>query len=98
MKKSTKAALLSGLIFPGIGHMVLKSYRRGFVLVLLALVATSVIINVAMQRALAIVDRISSGDISVESEAIAEMILRDSELRVGPPYVVDAERRTAAWQ
>jgi hypothetical protein len=74
MKKSTKAALLSGLIFPGIGHMVLKSYLRGSVLVLLALGATSVLINVAMQRALTIVDRISSGDISVESEAIAEMI------------------------
>ena len=26
MKRSTKAALLSGLIFPGIGHMYLKRY------------------------------------------------------------------------
>ena len=35
MKRSSKAALLSGLIFPGIGHMVLKQYLRGSVLIIL---------------------------------------------------------------
>jgi hypothetical protein len=74
MKKSSKAALLSGLIFPGIGHLVLKQYLRGSVLMLLALVAFSVIVTRIFQRALTIVDRINSGESPVETAAIAEMV------------------------
>jgi len=74
MKISSKAALLSGLVFPGIGHMVLKQYLRGSVLVLSTLVALSVIVAGIFKRALTIVDRINSGDIPVDTSAIAEMI------------------------
>lgn len=71
MQKSTKAALLSGLIFPGVGHLVLKRYLRGSVLMLLALVAFSYFVNVAYQSATVIVDRINSGDIPLDTGAIA---------------------------
>ncbi len=54
--------------------MVLKHYLRGSVLMLSALVAFSVIVTVVIQRALIIVDRINSGDIPVETGAIAEMV------------------------
>ena len=74
MKRSSKAALLSGLIFPGIGHMVLKQYLRGSVLMFFALVALSVVVTRIFQRALTIVDRINSGDIPVDTGAIAEMV------------------------
>ena len=74
MKRSSKAALLSGLIFPGIGHIVLKQYLRGSVLMLFALAALSVIVTGIYQRALTIVDRINSGDIPVDTNAIAEMV------------------------
>jgi hypothetical protein len=74
VKRSSKAALLSGLIFPGIGHIVLKKYLRGSVLMLFALVALSVIATGIYQRALTIVDRINSGDIPVDTGAIAEMV------------------------
>ena len=74
MTRSTKVALLSGLIFPGIGHMVLKQYLRGSVLMILALIAASVIVIEVIQQALTIVDRINSGDIPVETGAIAEMV------------------------
>ena len=66
--------LLSGLVFPGIGHMVLKQYLRGSALMISALIASSVIVTVVIQRALTIVDRINSGDIPVETGAIAEMV------------------------
>ncbi len=74
MKKSSKAALLSGLIFPGIGHMVLKQYLRGSVLMFSALAAFLVIVTRVFQRALTIVDRINSGDVPVETAAIAELV------------------------
>jgi hypothetical protein len=78
MKRSTKAALLSGLVFPGIGHMVLKRYRRGSVLMLLALAAFSVVVTQVLQRALTIVDRIESGAMPLDSGAIAEAVSRSS--------------------
>ncbi len=78
MKKSSKAALLSGLVFPGIGHMVLKQYLRGSVLMLSALVALSVIVTSVIQRAIIIVDRINRGDIPIETGAIAEMISKST--------------------
>lgn len=74
MKQSSRAALLSGLVFPGLGHITLKRYLRGAILILGALAALSVIVNSAYQRALTIVDRINSGDIPVESGAISEMV------------------------
>jgi hypothetical protein len=74
MKKSSKAALLSGLVFPGIGHMVLKQYLRGSVLMLAALAALSVIVTRIFQQALTIVDSINSGDIPIETGAIAELV------------------------
>jgi hypothetical protein len=74
MKLSTKAALLSGLIFPGIGHFVLKQYFRASVLAFSALAAFSVVVKSAFQRALTIVDRINSGDIPVDTGAISEMV------------------------
>ena len=74
MKKSIKAALLSGLIFPGIGHLMLKQHLRGSVLMVSSLIALWAIVNVAYQRALAIVDRINSGDIPFDTGAIAEAV------------------------
>ncbi len=74
MKRSSKAAMLSGLIFPGIGHIVLKQYLRGSVLMLFSLLALSVIVTRIYQRALTIVDRINSGDIPVDAGAIADMV------------------------
>jgi hypothetical protein len=73
MTRSTKAALLSGLIFPGVGHMILKQYLRGSVLALSALIALSVIVTNAIKQALTIVDRINSGEIPLEAGAIAEL-------------------------
>jgi len=73
MTRSIKAALLSGLIFPGVGHMVLKQYLRGSVLMPSALVALSVIVTKALKQALTIVDRINSGEIPGEAGVITEL-------------------------
>ncbi len=78
MTKSTKAALLSGLIFPGIGHIVLKQYRRGSMLMLVALVAMSAIVKIAFQQAQAIVDRVVSGEASLDAGVISELLADSS--------------------
>lgn len=74
MTRSTKAALLSGLVFPGIGHIVLKQYLRGSILLLPALAAVSVIIKAAFEQSQAIVDGVVSGDIAIETGAMTELL------------------------
>lgn len=74
MKRSSRAALLSGLIFPGIGHLALKRYLRASILIVLTLAALKVIVTSTYQRALTVVDRINQGDIPVDSRALEEMV------------------------
>ncbi|MCH8278085.1 MAG: hypothetical protein IIC12_04040 [Proteobacteria bacterium] len=74
MTKPLKVVLLSGLVFPGIGHLVLKHYLRGSVLIILTLLAFSAIVTVAVRRVLSVVDSINSGEIPVESGAITELV------------------------
>ena len=74
MKRSSKAALLSGLTFPGIGHVFLKNYLRGSVLTFVALAALLTIAIRTYQRAIIVVDQMNSGDIPVDTAAVADMV------------------------
>jgi len=69
MNNSLKAAVLSGLIFPGLGQIVLKRYKRGAVIMLTVLVSLSVVVAKAVQHALAILEKIESegGAISIST-------------------------------
>ncbi len=78
MKKSTKAALLSGLIFPGIGHLALKEYLRASILILAALAAVYVLTTTTVNQAMAVFDRINSGEVALDSQAISEAITASS--------------------
>ncbi len=60
MKNSLKGAFLSGVIFPGLGQIVLKHYKRGAVIMLTVLVSLSIIVAKAVQHALAILEKIES--------------------------------------
>jgi hypothetical protein len=97
MRKSTKAALLSGLVFPGLGHLVLKRYLRGAILIVVAFVALSVLITVDVQQALEVVDRIESGEVALNSDAIAAAV-SESESETGFPFEdVSLAALIAAW-
>jgi uncharacterized membrane protein YccF (DUF307 family) len=74
MKRSAKAALLSGLLFPGIGHLYLRQRRRGWALVAIALAALAVITGIATQQALTVVDSITAGDVPLDSTSIEQAI------------------------
>jgi len=69
MKNSLKGALLSGLIFPGLGQVVLKQYKRGAVIIIAVLVSLSIVVVEAVQHALTILEKIQSegGEISMST-------------------------------
>lgn len=80
MKRSTKAALLSGLVFPGIGHLYLKRYIPGIILCVASASAVYFIVSVAMTTALEVVEKIqsNSGSAALDIASITEMVSQQS--------------------
>ena len=60
MKASSKAALLSALVFPGVGQMYLKRYLRGLIPMGIVLTGLGVLITRATLRALEVLDKIQA--------------------------------------
>jgi len=71
MNNSLKGALLSGLVFPGLGQVVLKHYKRGVVIMLTVLVSLSVIIIEAVQKAFAILEKIELDGGTIDMNTIS---------------------------
>ncbi len=60
MPNALKAALLSGLVFPGLGQLVLKHHKRGMALMLVVLACLMAIVIKGVQQSLAILEKIAS--------------------------------------
>ncbi len=58
MNNASKGALLSGVIFPGLGQVILKHYKRGIVLMFTVFASLMVIVLKAVQHAFAIIEKI----------------------------------------
>ncbi len=71
MTRPLKVVLLSGLVFPGIGHLVLKYYLRGSVLIIATLIALSAIVTVTVRHTLSVID---SDAILLDVGAMTELV------------------------
>jgi len=71
MKSAIKGALLSGLVFPGLGQLVLRQYRRGAVIMLAVLISLSVIVIEIVQQALDILEKIELQGDAIDITAIS---------------------------
>jgi len=78
MTKTSKAVLLSALVFPGAGHFYLKKKITGIVLVGLALFGLYSIVATILGRAQQIADKIVSGEIQPDMTIIAELVTNQS--------------------
>ncbi|MFV1956481.1 MAG: hypothetical protein ACC669_01670 [bacterium] len=58
MKYSLKGALWSGVVFPGLGQIILKRYKRGIVLILTVSASLTVIAIKAAQYAFTVLEMI----------------------------------------
>ena len=74
MKKSIKAALLSAFLCPGAGHIYLKKYLFGFILILVAFTTLFVITSKAVEKASVISEQIAKGEIPYDMEVIRDLI------------------------
>jgi TM2 domain-containing membrane protein YozV len=78
MKKSIKAALLSALVFPGLGQMYLKRYVRGLIPMVLVLTGLGVLIAQATAGALQVLDKIQLQGGTVDMNAVTNLATASS--------------------
>jgi hypothetical protein len=70
MRNAVKGIVLSGLVLPGLGQVVLKSYKRGIILILIVLAAFSTIVVSAARQALTVLEKVESGGGLADMESI----------------------------
>jgi len=78
VKKSLKAALLSGLVFPGVGYFAVRRPARGVVTVVLSGVCLVYLIKVALAQATVLMDRIMTGDVPIDASGIHNLVATTS--------------------
>lgn len=71
MNNAIKGMLLSGLVLPGLGQVVLKSYKRGIAIMLLVLIAFIAIVVSASRKALVILEKVAAEGGAVDMESIS---------------------------
>ena len=79
MRYSIKAALLSGLVFPGVGHLYLRRWQRGFLLAAGAAVVSYFLVSVAVNSAMDIAGKIEGGDVPLNAEEISALVSQASQ-------------------
>jgi len=79
MKNSTKGMLLSGLVYPGLGQLILGRIFSGIIFVLLATAGFSVLLYRIIQRTLRVIDQILPllADKRLDVHALVELLNRD---------------------
>ncbi len=78
MKQAVKGALLSGTVFPGLGQIVLKRYVRGIALMLTVSASLAVLVKIALEQALAILEEIQWQGGVIDMSAISSAAARAS--------------------
>ncbi|QYF92874.1 hypothetical protein KY495_19500 [Massilia sp. PAMC28688] len=96
MQRSTKAALLSGLVFPGVGQLFLGRHARACVFLLPALAAAVYFSAGVLDPIFTIAREIRLGSMPFDPVAI-ELRLRENGQAVSPLMNVAALVMLAAW-
>ena len=78
MNKAIKAALLSALVFPGSGHLLLKRYFSAVLFAATALTASYLLIAKTLENALQIVAKIQRGEIAPDITAITQSLTQQT--------------------
>ena len=76
MKRSLKAVLLSTLVYPGAGHILLKKYVSSLILIAVASTSLFILISNAFTKAMLISEKVINGEIQPDISVIRDLIAR----------------------
>jgi hypothetical protein len=71
MNKSVKAALLSGLVFPGVGQISIGYKKRGWFIIFVIGGFLFLIMSKIMQQATSIVEKMQASGVALDIESIS---------------------------
>jgi len=74
MRSKVVAALLSGLVFPGVGQYYLGRRSRALLFLAPAVVGGLLYLNHSLEQANAVVDQVMAGSVALDPAAIAARI------------------------
>jgi hypothetical protein len=74
MTQALKGALLSGLVYPGLGQLLLKHYRRGAAYAVAASAGLAIIVMQAVQRATQILAQFDAGHEIPDTNRIMQLL------------------------
>lgn len=74
MKASIKAALISALVFPGLGHLVLRRGARGLLFIVPTLLAGGYLLRATLAMADTLVNDVNSGKLPLDPLLILERV------------------------
>lgn len=97
MSKSIKAALLSGLIFPGVGHLYLKSYGRGIALLVLSAICLFILTSKVFDQANAVLQKIQAEGGVMDPARILELASQTPPAADTPALSVATLGLIACW-
>jgi hypothetical protein len=80
MHRSLFAALLSGLVFPGTGQIYLGRRRRGWIIVLITLLAVGYFAKQVLDPVMAMANQVLDGTLSPDPLAIAERLHQQGQV------------------
>ena len=72
MTNALKGALLSGLVLPGLGQVLLRRYTRGLVIVFVVLSSLAVMVLKASQLAYSIIEKMELESRGMDMQAITD--------------------------
>ena len=76
MKNSIKGALLSGLVYPGVGQILLKQYKRGITILAIFSVSLLIIIINEIKQAFAILEKLQSEGNAIDINSISDAAIQ----------------------
>ena len=74
MNRSTKAVLISALVFPGAGHLFLRKMLSAVVLIAVTFAAVYVLMSSVVQQANVIAGQILSGELQADLGSISNLV------------------------
>lgn len=71
MKNTYKGVLISGLLYPGLGQITLKKYKRGIVLILVTTICILAFVMSATQMTFTVLEKIQAEGGIIDMETIS---------------------------
>lgn len=83
MKPQYKAALLSGLVYPGVGYLPYKKNIRAAIAIVLATIGLYGILQVSLMRIRLLMDQVLAGQVAQDMPSMLAALEKISQISMG---------------